>query len=447
MLDRAKSWLDDRAGLGNALGLFMGERIPASTGWRNTLGSVAGALILGQFLSGILIMLFYVPHPDAAYASLEYVGSSLRAGGFVLALHYWGASFIVVALFAHIIRVFFSGAYKRPRELTWIAGLGLFGVIMAFAFTGQLLPWNQAGYWAAKVGIEIAGSAPMLGDFIKQFLTGGDTLGALTLTRFYTIHVVILPLALGLLVPIHLYLLRRHGPMRRTSDESSDTVPFYPVQVARDLVAVSLVFVGLIIVAAVFIGPRSGPVDLTDTSYIPRPEWFFLSHFEILRITPGSMKILATFVLPNVLLVALLALPWLDRAKSAAIRERRIVIGSGSVIIAAIIGLTAYGLLRSEGTDSVAAASEGPYDILIAGRLRYEENQCFNCHHIDGEGQRVGPELSSVGLRLKEDYMREWIANPKRFDPDTVMPPAKVTRQGLNELIAYLQSLNHMPEG
>ncbi len=260
MIGALKAWLEDRAGAGKALRSFMDEAVPKSTGWRNTLGSVAGALILGQIVTGVLLMLFYVPHPDAAYDSLEYIRESLRAGGLILALHYWGASFIVVAIFAHMVRVFFSGAYKKPRELTWLAGVGLFGVIMGFAFTGQLLPWNQAGYWAARVGIEIASSAPVVGGIIKQLLTGGETVGALTLTRFYTVHVVLLPLALGLLVPIHLYLLRRHGPMRPAHDESTDTVPFYPWQLARDLVMISVVFLGLIAIAVLFIGPRSGPV-------------------------------------------------------------------------------------------------------------------------------------------------------------------------------------------
>ncbi len=446
MIGALKDWLEDRAGVSRALRAFMDESVPRSTGWRNTLGSVAGALILGQLVTGVLLMLFYVPHPDAAYESLEYVRESLRAGGLILALHYWGASFIVVAIFAHMVRVFFSGAYKKPRELTWLVGVGLFGVIMGFAFTGQLLPWNQAGYWAAKVSIEIASSAPVVGELIKQLLTGGETLGALTLTRFYTIHVVLLPLALGVLVPVHLYLLRRHGPMRPAHDASTDTAPFYPWQLARDLVAISVVFVGLIAVAVLFIGPWSGPVEFADTSYIPRPEWFFLSHFEILRITPGSLKIVATFVLPNLLLVLFLALPWLDRGKTTALKERRLVVCAGAVVIASIVGLTAFGLAREPGGESTALAEDGTYDIVLAGRARFEEAMCANCHRIDGEGERVGPDLSGVGLRLKEEYMRDWITNPARFVPDTMMPPAKLNRRGLNELVAYLESLQHFPE-
>ena len=446
MLGASKAWLEDRAGAGKALRSFMDEAVPKSTGWRNTLGSVAGALILLQLVTGILLMLFYVPHPDAAYESLEYIGDVLRGGGLVMSLHYWGASFIVVAIFVHMMRVFFSGAYKKPRELTWLVGVGLFGIIMGFAFTGQLLPWNQSGYWAAKVGIEIASSAPIVGDIIKQLLTGGETVGALTLTRFYTVHVILLPLALGLLVPLHLYLLRRHGPMRPADDASTDTVPFYPWQLARDLVMISIVFAGLIAVAFVFSGPRSGPIDLADTSYIPRPEWFFLSHFEILRFTPGPLKIVATFVLPNVLLVLLLVLPWLDRANATALKKRWLVLSAGTVVIAGIVGLTVYGIARESGAESTTPSGDGAYDKVLAGREHYEEGMCANCHRIDGEGERVGPDLSGVGLRLKEEYMRQWIINPARFVPRTMMPPAMIDRPGLNELVAYLQSLHHMPE-
>ena len=198
MRKRLLDWLNHRIGIQDHLPALLDEPLPASVGWKNTLGSIAGALLLVQILSGVLLMIYYVPHPDSAYESLEYVKESIRGGALVRALHHWGGSFIAMTLFLHIARVFFAGAYKKPRELTWIVGLVLFGRFMGLAFTGQLLPWNQSGYWAAKVGIEIAASAPVVGDIIRQLLTGGETVGALTLTRFYTLHVVVLPLLLVL---------------------------------------------------------------------------------------------------------------------------------------------------------------------------------------------------------------------------------------------------------
>ena len=172
---------------------FLRKEVPASLGWKNTLGVVAGALLLTQFLTGILMALYYVPHPEAAYQSVKYVEESVTAGMLTRALHYWGASFVLVALFLHVSRVFFSGGYRKPRHLVWIVGLFLFVLVIITAFFGQLLPWDQHAYWAATVGTEIAASAPVLGPIIHKMIVAGDAPGALTLTRFYALHVVVFP--------------------------------------------------------------------------------------------------------------------------------------------------------------------------------------------------------------------------------------------------------------
>lgn len=240
MIKSLKNWVEDRTGLLGHTKNFLNERIPRSTGWRNTLGSAAGALLLIQFLSGVLMMLFYVPHPNAAYESVQFVEGGLLGGSFVRAMHYWGASFIIVALFVHLVRVFLSGAYKKPREVTWLVGLALLGIVFALAFTGQLLPWNQDGYWAAKVGVEIGASAPILGPYVRHALLAGDSIGALTLTRFFTLHVVILPALLSVLLLFHLYLLRRHGPTPAPDSAPEEEDRFFPLQTARDAIIVKI---------------------------------------------------------------------------------------------------------------------------------------------------------------------------------------------------------------
>ncbi len=440
MIRTVYGWLQDRTGLPSALKDFMGEQIPKTAGWRNTLGSVAGALILLQIVSGILMMMFYVPHPEAAYKSIAFVEGGLLAGSLIRALHYWGASFIVVALFFHMVRVFLSGAYQKPREGVWLLGVALFGIILALAFTGQLLPFNNAGYWAANVGIEIGSSAPIVGPFIKKFIMGGDVIGALTLPRFYAAHVVVLPGLLGLLLVGHLVLLRRHGATRPDSDPSTDTVSFFPNQLFKDMVAISAVFLGLFLIARLVGGPQSGPADPADTSYIPHPEWYFMSHFEILKITPGKLKLLATFVLPNLFLLTLVLLPWLDRATTNGIRARKKIVYPGIAVIATIIALTAYGTVNME-EESDAATREAGYSAVAAGQTFYETSNCTTCHRINGEGKQVGPDLSHVGLRLKADYMKDWLRSPQNFMPDTQMPPTVASSQELDELVVYLQSL------
>lgn len=209
---------------------------------------------------------------------------------------------------------------------------------------------------------------------------------------------------------------------------------------------ISVALAALFLVAAIYRGPHAGPVDFSDTSYVPRPEWYFLSHFELLRYTPGPLKIVATFFLPNLLILALLALPWIDRSESRRLGQRRILAAAGSLMIASVVGLTALGIFSRVEAVGPSPADDETYDIVAAGRARYEENKCINCHRVDGEGMRVGPDLSNVGNRLKEEYMRAWLGNPKGFVADTQMPAVQVNAQGLNELVAYLQSLDRVPE-
>jgi ubiquinol-cytochrome c reductase cytochrome b subunit len=439
------SWLNQRIGLPDAVRAFLTEPIPSSIGWRRTLGSLAGAILLVQIVSGILLAVYYVPHPDAAYASLQYVENRVTAGRLVRALHYWGTSFAVVAVFGHLARVFFSGAYRPPREATWITGVILLLVVLALAFTGQLLPWNQMGYWSASVGIEIASSAPLVGPAIKRLLVGGSSLGALTLTRFYAAHAIVLPGLIGMLVVAHLYFLRRHGPSRPARDEGSDLTPFAPTQLARDLVAISVVFALLVAVATVFGPPTAGLADPTDTSYLPRPEWYFQSHYQLLRLTPGSLKILMTFVLPTLGLAVLVGLPWIDRARSTRARDRLAVVSIGAVAAGAIVGLTIVGVVERPSAEAREAETSATYDPIEAGRKVYEQGDCKKCHTVGLEGGDEGPDLSGAGLRLQEAYLRKFLRNPTAYYPDIKMPAVKVPERELNELIEYLKSLQEEP--
>ncbi len=448
-------WLERRTGAIQGVKTFLNEQIPSSVGWRNTLGSLAGAFLLIQILTGFLLTIYYVPHPDAAFDSLTWVSENVTLGALTRALHYWGTSFIIVALFVHMVRVFLSGAYKKPREVNWLVGLALFAVVLALAFTGQLLPFNQMGYWAAKVGIEMGSSAPFIGAGIRRLFMGGDTVGALTLTRFYALHVVLLPGLLGLLVVLHLSLLRRHGPVRPADDSGQSTEPFFPLQFARDMVMISIGLAALCAVALIFEGPHSPRLDLTDTSYLPRPEWYFLSHFEILKWTEGEFqKVIAAFILPNLLFLALAVLPWLDRGPSVAVRERRGVVVAGLFVVASIVGLTAFGFVtapeQAEEADTMAVEEEVGDDplkaVLASGRRVYRELDCPKCHRINGRGNTKGPDLSGVGLRLQEDYLRKWLLNPQAFIHDAVMPPAKTSDEKFEALVFYLMSLHVQPE-
>lgn len=448
-----RNWFQARTSASTLLREFLNEKMPASVGWKNTLGSVAGALLLVQIVTGILLMLYYVPHPEAAYTSLEWMADNVTLGALIRALHYWGASFVIVAVAVHMLRVVVTGAYRAPRELNWLTGLALFGLVITLAYTGQLLPYNQMGYWAGTVGIEIASSAPFIGPEIRQLMMGGDTVGALTLTRFYALHVVVLPALLGVLVVAHLYLLRKHGPARAPQDTAPATKPFFPMQFLRDMVVISGGLVVLLFAAQAIGGAPSGPLDLSDTTYQPRPEWYFLAHFEMLRLTQGSFqKMLVAFALPSVLLLALAALPWLDRGQSAAVRDRKPVVAAVLLLAVAFTGLTAYSAARhapdpgnqpmlAADTPAAETADEDPQAAIELGRRVYREQQCFKCHMINGIGSDIGPNLSLSGLRLHESFVRAWLQDPKALKPDTIMPPLKTTPDKFEAVVAYILSL------
>src|SRR3989304_3689671 len=179
------AWIEERTGLISLNKKFLYEPVPEEIGWLFTLGSVCVFLFILQAITGIFLAIYYVPSADHAYESIRFISSELLFGRIVRGIHHWASSFFVVFIVLHLLRVFFYGSYKTPRETNWVTGVFLLLIVLGFGFTGYLLPWDQKAYWATKVGTEIARLMPVLGDFISQIIKGGQELGALTLTRFY----------------------------------------------------------------------------------------------------------------------------------------------------------------------------------------------------------------------------------------------------------------------
>jgi quinol-cytochrome oxidoreductase complex cytochrome b subunit len=210
MVIKLADWLDDRLGWRILWETLFLRKLP-KVNWLYTLGSATLFLAINQGITGILLTLYYVPTPDHAYDSVQYITSQLPAGWFIRGLHHWGASAMVVLTVLHMVRVILYGAYKFPREVTWFTGVSLLLIVIAFGFTGYLLPWDQKAYWATIVGTRIAGTPPLIGNWILRIIRGGDELSALTLARFFGFHVWVLPASLLLLVGIHIYLVFKHG--------------------------------------------------------------------------------------------------------------------------------------------------------------------------------------------------------------------------------------------
>ena len=221
-------WINERTGPDRLWEALFERHVPEAKGWvawLYTLGSASLFIFTVQIITGSLLAMNYVPSPDHAYDSVSFISGQVLFGWLVRGLHHWGATLMVIAVSLHMLRVYFMGSYKYPREATWLAGVVLFILVMGFSFTGYLLPWDQKAYWATMVGTNIAGQTPLVGSYAAKVLKGGEDLGPTTLSRFYALHVLVLPILTGLFIGWHLFLVVWHGiseaPERRKRDPSA----------------------------------------------------------------------------------------------------------------------------------------------------------------------------------------------------------------------------------
>src|SRR6266496_1198694 len=235
-------WLDHRTGVQTAVRQFLYEDIPASSGWHQVFGSVAMFLFLTQAFTGALLAFNYAPTPGDAYNSLRYILTEITGGRLMRGLHHWGASMMIVVVVLHMVQVALYGAYKKPREATWMVGVVLLLLTLAYGLTGYLLPWDNRAYWGTVVTTQIAGSAPLLGQYMSRLLGGESAVGVVTFARFYGMHVLLLPPATTLLIAMHIYLVRKHGVAPTPEAESRPKRKFYPQQVFKDTVAIFVAF-------------------------------------------------------------------------------------------------------------------------------------------------------------------------------------------------------------
>ena len=464
-------WLDERLNLRSVRLALLDRAVPDRLTWWHTFGSATLTLFLVQVVTGVVLATFYSPSPDHAYDSIQYVEREVASGHLLRGIHHWAASAMVVLVIAHMIRVFAMGAYKYPREINWLVGVGLFVLVMAFSFTGYLLPWDQKAYWATAVGTSIAGSTPGIGSALLALLRGGADLGAATLSRFYAFHVLWLPGLLGGLVLIHLIQVIRQGiasrpraleqgAPERTNDpaypgyyhqayEASKQggVRFYPDIVAKDAIVSALVVVTVVLLALTLGSPLDAPADPTATSYIPRPEWYFLPLYQLLKLVPGSMESAVAVGVPTALLIAMLALPFYDRRSSRNLLKRPVAVACLGVILGAS-GLLLGAAVREAGPAVPPEVGRPLTSAERAGRALFRAQKCGDCHVIageGGEGDTKGPELTEEGLKHSTAWLHSLIEDPIRFRSDTTdMPsfgPPTLSHREVEELAQYISSL------
>jgi ubiquinol-cytochrome c reductase cytochrome b subunit len=447
-LEKLGAWLDHRTGVQTAARQFLYEEIPASSGWRQVFGSVAVFLFLVQVFTGALLAFNFAPTPGDSYNSLRYILTEVTGGRLMRGLHHWGASMMVVVVLLHMAQVFLYGAYKKPREVTWVAGVGLLLLTLAYGLTGYLLPWDNRAYWGTVVATQIAAQAPVVGPYVARLLGGEGPVGVVTFARFFGLHVLLLPPATMALIGLHVYLVRKHGVAPMPGDEARPAKTFYPVQVFKDTLAIFIAFAILFTMAAAVRVPLEQLADPSDTNYVPRPEWYFLFLFQTLKLFTGPLEVVGSVVLPGLAILALVATPFLDRGPMLAVRRRTVAIGFVALAAIGWAGLTAAAVAGTPRAEVVAVDYSGPTDWLqltpeeMAGVAYFRQESCATCHALWDSGGKVGPDLTRIPIRRNAAWMLEHFKRPSAMRPGTSMPPIQLSDGQLNALAAYLLKLN-----
>jgi ubiquinol-cytochrome c reductase cytochrome b subunit len=438
---RLTDWLDDRTGIVSGARAFLHKKVPPNLPWSYTLGSVALMLFGVQVVTGVFLAVYYAPTPDHAHDSLRWLESAISGGRLLRGLHHWGASFMVVAVVMHLLRVILHGSYRKPREVNWLIGVKLLLFVMAFGLTGYLLPWDQTAYWATQVTLNIAKSVPLAGPFLAKVLGGGEHLGAITLTRFYAIHVLVLPLvAIGLVV-WHVRLVQRHGsagPPAYDGDPKRDGDTFHPRQSLRDAIAMSAVFGALVVTALWKPAPLEALADPTDASYVPRPEWYFLGLFQLLKYFPGKLEVIGTVILPGIGTALLFALPWLDRSASRRYGARRALLAGSLFAFVAAGALTLLGAMDKGGAPEAAWRKTGrtPFFAAAAPAIAARRD-CASCHRDDGFG--AGPPLAGESWTRNATWIRAHLSDPSFVAPGAREAEERLSTPDTNLLMAWLE--------
>lgn len=464
-------WIDERVDLVGVRKALLDRKMPGGLTWFHTLGSASLTVFAVQVVTGIVLAMYYSPSPDHAYDSIRYLQDQVVSGSTLRGIHHWGASAMVVLVLAHMTRVFVMGAYKYPREINWLIGVVLLFIVLGFGFTGYLLPWDQKAYWATQVGTNIAGTAPIVGGILVRLLRGGSQLGAATLARFYALHVLLLPLMLFIAVLLHLAIIVRQGIAPRTKALDADApthtsdaeypafykkaydrskgagVPFWPDITTKDVVMGAAIVLILLQLARSFGAGLEPPADPTDSSYVPRPEWYFLPFFQLLKLVPGSMESFVAVGIPAVLVIVLVLLPFFDRKSTRSFSKRPLARASLLAIAGSCVLLVGASMAE-DSAEAVAPETGRPLSsVQRAGRALYAAQGCGSCHAIGGKGggtKEDAPPLTEIGLKHSGAWLHSFLENPLRFHSETKMPscgPPTLSHQEIEEMTRYLVTL------
>jgi len=447
---RLGSFLRDRVGWQSYLKPFLEKPLPGDLNWTSTLGTICALLFIIQALTGTLLAMYYNPSPDHAYQSIDYIMQHVFMGRIMRGIHHWGAAAMVVLVVFHMVTVFYYGAYKAPREFTWIMGVGLLVLTLAFGFTGYLLPWDQKAYWATVVGTNIPHDIPLIGKYITRMLRGGEEVSGLTLTRFYSVHMLILPALMLLFIGVHIYLIRVHdmaGHWDPDHPGKGESSRFFPDHLFKSAIAFSIVFSGIVLLS-IFVDPPREDIAMTpDPTYLPRPEWYFMWLFQLLTYFSGKAELFAGLAIPIGGVLLLVFLPFLSRTGLRSPADRPIATAVLMMILMGVVYLNLMGVAGSKPYGQVVVLPDRKLSPAeVKGVEVWVERDCAYCHRIMGRGAlatREGPDLSNVIAKHRtKEWLVDMIRDPKSVSRWTTMPKYDLTKEELNALAEYILSLD-----
>jgi ubiquinol-cytochrome c reductase cytochrome b subunit len=316
--------------------------------WNRFFGALLLVLLVLLLLSGAFMAFYYSPAPGSAYDSVDYALFTVPYGDIIKGIHHYGWNLFLIVLGVHLVRAFLVGAYKPPRQLVWVSGVMILLLVPTFIITGDLLPWDQKGYWSTQVRLSIIGSMPVIGDFIVRLLQGGPLTGIVALTRFYVLHILFLPVLLVFLIVIHFHFLNHKGLSESLSGDnfSTKTVRFFPVMVNRWLILFLVVTVVLGLISWYWPAPLGDPADPTDSTYVPKPEWWVLSLNQLVTIFKGPLSLIGSVIIPGGLAGLLIVLPFIDSSPERHPTHRKMVMLVAAIIAIAVLVLSVLGYIE-----------------------------------------------------------------------------------------------------
>lgn len=467
------SWLDARTNVQSFLHEALDEPIPGGARIAYVFGSGLLFLFLSQIITGVFLAMYYVPQAEDANTTVAYITKEVSGGSFLRGIHAYGSSAVVIVLILHLLQTFIYGSYKGRRELLWIFGCILAMLMLGMAFTGYLLPWDQKAYFATTVGTNILTEVPLVGNALKRLLRGGNDMGTLTLSRFFVLHVFMIPAMIFGAVAVHVFLFRQAGAAGPIDEDpiapKKPAEFFYPRQVVYDMGFALLIIVVLGILShfmPIEVGPRANPAD---TQFLPRPEWYYLPMFQYLKYWRGAWTVIGILIIPTVLGILIIGLPFFDRSLERRPWKRPYTVGTMVLLLAGLAALGVQSRLEDARDPSIAAQIKKqneeteafrrtPFEpksndasVLAAviaadpavakGKETYAAQGCDACHGDAGVGTAAAPKLTGITTKYNAAAMAGVLRKPTAAMDKGGMQPVELSDPELNALIAYVRSL------